>query len=241
MNKRRSTLVVCLIAATLALLLMPRAESTAPANDFAFYWTAAKLVLDGKNPYSPRETSDLQNRLSFPGKGRLVMLNPPWALPLVAPFGLVSFATGKSAWLLIGLALIFIAVHWLWDLYGGVENRWIGWLVAATFLPVAIVLAIGQMGPLILFGLAGYLRFESERSSPISPSTALFSFFFSTTKRPLAIHGLRLPGWFCTKLSSKRRPPMSISNPLSSVVHQTLKLSNLSSLLSAGCANPADS
>ena len=201
MNKRRSTLVVCLIAATLALLLMPRAESTAPANDFAFYWTAAKLVLDGKNPYSPRETSDLQNRLSFPGKGRLVMLNPPWALPLVAPFGLVSFATGKSAWLLIGLALIFIAVHWLWDLYGGVENRWIGWLVAATFLPVAIVLAIGQMGPLILFGLAGYLRFESARQD-----YAAGAFLFLAALKPHLVFLLWIALLLCALYQRRWKP-----------------------------------
>jgi hypothetical protein len=101
------------------------------------------------------------------------MLNPPWVLPLVAPFGLLSFATGKFLWLLIGLALMFISVHWLWDLYGGGESRWIGWLVTVTFLPVAVVLAIGQIGPLLLFGLAGFLRFEARQDDYIA-GTFLF-------------------------------------------------------------------
>jgi glycosyl transferase family 87 len=158
----RSALVFCLIAIALAMLVVPSGESNVHPNDFAFYWTAAKLVLEGRNPYSHAETLDLQRRLSFPGKGHLVMLNPPWVLPLVAPVGLLSFAMGRSLWLLIGLALVFISVHWLWDLYGAGGNRWIGWLVAVTFLPVAVVLAIGQIGPLILFGLAGYLRFEAR-------------------------------------------------------------------------------
>jgi hypothetical protein len=168
LNKGRSTLVVCLIAAALALLFMPVGESISTPNDFAFYWTAARLVLNGKSPYSPGETVYLQNRLSFAGKGRLVMLNPPWVLPLIAPFGLLSFSTAKSLWLLIGLALMFISVHWLWDLYGTAEHRWIGWLVAGTFLPVAVVLAIGQIGPLILFGIAGYLRFEARRDDYVA-------------------------------------------------------------------------
>jgi len=201
MNQGRSTLAVCLIAATLALLLMPRAESTAPSNDFAFYWTAAKLVLDGKNPYSPRETIDLQNRLSFPGKGRLVMLNPPWVLPLVAPFGLVSFSTGRSLWLLIGLALMFISVHWLWDLYGAGENRLIGWLVAATFLPVAIVLAIGQIGPLILFGLAGYLRFEAAQRDYVAGT-----FLFLAALKPHLVFLLWITLLLCALYQRRWKP-----------------------------------
>jgi hypothetical protein len=65
----------------------------------------------------------------------------------------------------MGLAIMLISVHWLWDLYRDSESRWIGWLVAATFLPVAVVLAIGQIGPLILFGLAGYLRFQTRQKN----------------------------------------------------------------------------
>ena len=33
-----------------------------------------------------------------------------------------------------------------------------------TFLPVAVVLAIGQIGPLIVFGIAGFLRFEARHN-----------------------------------------------------------------------------
>jgi len=128
---------------------------------------------------SPRETIDLQNRLSFAGKGPLVMLNPPWVLPLILPFGLLSFSAGQSLWFGVGLALVFISVHWLWNLYGAGQNRWIGWLVAVTFLPVAVVLAIGQIGPLILFGLAGFLRFEAKQNDCVAGS-----FLFLTALKP---------------------------------------------------------
>ena len=157
-------MVVCLSLAATVLLLIPAPNSDASPNDFAFYWTAARLVLAGRNPYSSQETLDLQKRLPFAGKGQLVMLNPPWVLPLVVPFGLFSFSTGKSLWLLLGLLLLLISVHWLWDLYGAGENSWIPWLVIATFLPTAVVLAIGQIGPLVVFGLAGFLRFEARHS-----------------------------------------------------------------------------
>jgi hypothetical protein len=165
-QKRPTPLIVCVVATALALLfilpILP--DSAAPPNDFAFYWTAARLVLDGKNPYSVADTVDLQQRL-FAGDRALVMLNPPWILPLIAPFGVMPFSTGKPLWLVMGLAIMLISVHWLWDLYRDSESRWIGWLVAATFLPVAVVLAIGQIGPLILFGLAGYLRFQTRQKN----------------------------------------------------------------------------
>ena len=159
----RIALILCLIVAATVLFLLP-ANSDASPNDFAFYWTAARLVIDGRNPYSSQDTLDFQRRLPFAGKGPLVMLNPPWVLPLILPFGLLSFSTGKSLWLLLGLLSVFVSVHWLWDLYGAGENRWIAWLVMVSFLPVAVVLAIGQIGPLIVFGLAGFLRFEARHN-----------------------------------------------------------------------------
>jgi hypothetical protein len=100
-------------------------------------------------------------------------------LPVIVPFGLLSFSAGKSLWFGIGLALTLVSVQWLWDLYGEGENRWIGWLVAVTFLPVAVVLAIGQIGPLVLFGLSGYLRFEARHDDYVAGA-----FLFLTALKP---------------------------------------------------------
>jgi hypothetical protein len=177
-QKRPTLLIVCVSVTALALLFVIirpdiHTNSAAPPNDFAFYWTAARLVLDGKNPYSVADTVDLQRRF-FAADRALVMLNPPWILPLIAPFGVMPFAIGVRLWLGMGLALVMIAVHWLWDLYGDGESRWIGWLVAATFLPVAVVLAIGQIGPVILFGLAGYLRFQARQKNYLAGTFLFF-------------------------------------------------------------------
>jgi hypothetical protein len=177
-QKRRMLLIVCVLAPALPLLFI-HSDSAAPPNDFAFYWTAARLVLEGKNPYSVADTVDLQHRLFFASDRALVMLNPPWILPLIAPFGIVPFSIGKRLWLAMGLAIMLISVHWLWDLYGDRESPWIGWLIAATFLPVAVVLAIGQIGPLILFGLAGYLRFQARQKNYLAGA-----FLFLTALKP---------------------------------------------------------
>jgi len=200
-SKWRRGLTLCLVAAALALFLMPTADSKAPPNDFAFYWTAARLVLEGRNPYSPGETVNFQNRLSFAGKGPLVMLNPPWVLPLIVPFGLFSFSAGKSVWFVIDIVLVFISVHWLWDLYGKDQSRWIGWLVTVTFLPVAVVLAIGQIGPLILFGLAGYLRFEARRNDCMAGA-----FLFLTALKPHLVFLLWIALLLCAQYQRRWKP-----------------------------------
>jgi len=181
-QKRPMLLIVCLSITALALLFIRadihpdvHSDSAAPPNDFAFYWTAARLILDGKNPYSVAATVDLQHRLCFAGDRALVMLNPPWILPLIAPFGAMPFSIGTRLWLVMGLAIMMISVHWLWELYGEGGSRWIGWLVAATFLPVAVVLAIGQIGPLILFGLAGYLRFQARQKNYLAGAFLFFA------------------------------------------------------------------
>jgi hypothetical protein len=181
-EKRLTLLIVCVSVTVLALLFIRpdirpdiQSDSAAQPNDFAFYWSAARLVLDGKNPYSVADTVELQRRLGFVGDRELVMLNPPWILPLIAPFGALPFSMGTRLWLVIGLAITMISVHWLWDLYGDGGSRWIGWLVATTFLPVAVVLAIGQIGPLILFGLAGYLRFQARHKNYLAGAFLFFA------------------------------------------------------------------
>jgi len=176
----------------LAFILLPRQDSTALPNDFAFHWIAAKLVLAGSNPYSPQETLDLQRRLSFAGKGPLVALSPPWVLPLVVPFGWLSFATATSLWFALGLGTVLVSIRWLWDLYAGSTALWIGWLVTALFLPVAVVLAIGQIGPLVLLGLTGFLRYEGAGSEYVAGA-----FLFLVALKPHLVFLVWIAVLFC--------------------------------------------
>jgi hypothetical protein len=122
-------------------------------------------------------------------------------LPLIVPFGLLSFSAGKALWFLIGLALVFVSVHWLWDLYGTSDDRWISWLVAVTFLPVAVVLAIGQIGPLILFGLAGYLRFEARHMDYLAGA-----FLFLTALKPHLVFLVWIALLLCGLFQRRWRP-----------------------------------
>jgi len=133
-------------------------------TDFAAYWTAGRELGAGRNPYAIESVLALERQLGFAGPKPLVMRNPLWALPFVLPFGLLPYATAQRMWLWISLAAVLVSVRLLWRLYGALEQRyWLGWIVSALFVPVATVLAIGQIGPLVLLGIVGFLDREHQR------------------------------------------------------------------------------
>jgi hypothetical protein len=137
-----------------------------PVNDYSAYWAASRLLIAGQNPYDSDSVLALQKAVGSQHAGPLVMRNPPWALPLVLPLALFSLTTGRILWLSISILSLIVSAMWLWKLYGGQgSRRWIAWLVGLSFMPGLWVLAMGQITPLILLGVIGFLYCESNRRS----------------------------------------------------------------------------
>ncbi|MGA8761261.1 MAG: glycosyltransferase family 87 protein [Candidatus Sulfotelmatobacter sp.] len=144
--------------------LNPGPPAHARVNDFIAYWTAARQVLDGKNPYDERSVLALERQVGFEQPKPLIMRNPPWTIPVIAVLGLLSFSTAQDLWLGINLIAVLLSARWLWGLYRVQgQSPWTAWLATGFFLPVAVVLAIGQIGPLVLLGIAGFLHFEKQK------------------------------------------------------------------------------
>lgn len=132
-------------------------------RDFVEYWSASRLLLDGGNPYSPEELLNLQQSVGWPWAAPLIMWNPPWTFPLTLPFAMVSFSLGQFAWLLVHLLITLISTQRLARLYGNSSGTCrIEWLVALSFVPTVFVIIIGQISPMVLAGLAGFLVLESQ-------------------------------------------------------------------------------
>ncbi len=142
-------------------------------NDFAAYWTAARQLCAHENPYSPEAVLALERQLGYPGAGPLIMRNPPWALPFVLPFGLLPYALAEPMWFSFSFASIAISIALLWPLYGGRKQRWLAWMVSAAFLPIATVLRVGQIAPLMLLGISGFLACESKQRDATAGAFAL--------------------------------------------------------------------
>lgn len=160
-----------LLAVALGVLLLKginlTRNLTPPVDDFIEYWSASRLLLDGKNPYSIEELRVLQRPLTG-SETPLIMWNPPWALSLLAPFGLMEYSTSRWLWLILNLGLVLFSARWLWSRYVRWEGSpWIAtggtFLLAITFLPGAVVLSLGQIGPVILAGIVGFLSLVQRK------------------------------------------------------------------------------
>ena len=114
-----------------------------PLNDFIEYWSACRVFLNGGNPYDPQELIGIQRSVGWKEEKPLMMWNPPLAIPLMLPFSLHSFWTGRSLFYLFSLLSIFMIADWFWRLYtASVRRRWLSWL--AVFLLVGFLLYVAN-------------------------------------------------------------------------------------------------
>jgi hypothetical protein len=157
-----------------ALWLAAGWDRPAATNDFVEYWAASRQLLAGENPYAPAQVLAWERAVGFMGATPLMMRNPPWVLPFVLPFGALPFELAQRLWLGLGMAAVLISIQFLWRLYASEKlHYWLVWLTGATFLPVATVLAVGQITPLVLLGVAGFLHCQHKRRDGSAGAFAL--------------------------------------------------------------------
>jgi hypothetical protein len=154
--------VIALLAWQLSRLLSN--SSILPPDDFVEYWAAGGLNAAGENPYDPERLLPLERQAGRDTDEAVMMWNPPWTLTLVMPFGTLPARLSQLFWLILNLAVILFCADWTWRFYGGPkEQRWLAWSLALAFLPTIFVLQSGQIGPLLLLGLVGFLHFHERK------------------------------------------------------------------------------
>ena len=145
-----------------------------PIHDFVEYWTAAHLLTAHQNPYSLAEVFTMERQAGFEQSVPIMLLSPPWALPLIAPIGLInSYALGCLLWMIILIAAVAYSSRLLMDVYFGElripeisDTTFYRCLFAFTFYPVLLCLRYAQTAPLMLLGTAGFLYFN-KKARPI--------------------------------------------------------------------------
>lgn len=162
-------LVAVLFIAYFARLRQFRDKDLLPLNDFIEYWSAVRIFVEGRNPYSPEDMLEIQQNLGWKDPHPLMMWNPPWSLPFMLPLYYVSYWSGRALWHLLGILIIFYSTNWLWIRYGGSKSkRWLGWLATLFFVPVYFSLYLGQISPLILAGIVGFLWALDQKRSYVA-------------------------------------------------------------------------
>jgi hypothetical protein len=129
-----------------------------PLDDFAEYWAAGRLNAAGHNPYDRSAMLEEQRRLGWQKAEPVMMYNPPWTLAFAVPMGAMRFQVARSIWLSAQILIILSCASKLWDLYGG-ERRHTAraCALALLWMPTLEALRMGQLSPIILLGLVGFL------------------------------------------------------------------------------------
>jgi hypothetical protein len=122
------------------------------------------LNVSGNNPYDPAQLLPLQKSVGWSLEKADMIWMPPWSLALFMPFGALTYPVGRVMWLLLSLAVVLFCCDRIWRSYGGLASqRWLAPLVGLTFVPTILALRMGQISPLILFGIVGFLHFERRQ------------------------------------------------------------------------------
>ncbi|NOZ06780.1 MAG: DUF2029 domain-containing protein [Chloroflexi bacterium] len=132
------------------------------ANDFYIPWRAVRaLVVEGRNPYSPEVTRDIQQVLFGgprpPGTHQFAFAYPLTVLPLLAPLAPLPYDWAEAIWLTVllgallgGFFLALRAIDWTprpWALAGLAT-----WTI--LFYPAARALILGQMAVIVFLLVA---------------------------------------------------------------------------------------
>ncbi len=152
------TLIALLVVWHIGGLRKMRDEGRIPLYDFVEYWAACRIFIVGGNPYNPSEVLRIQRGLGWTGGMPIMMWNPPWTIPLMLPFSSLPYWTGRCLWFLFSLGSMVAVADWFWRWYGGpIGRRWVSWIAVLFFIPAGIALYFGQISPLVLAGIAGFL------------------------------------------------------------------------------------
>lgn len=152
---------LCMLVAGICVLALIVKSDSAGRRDFIGYWAAGQQLIHGANPYDGTTVYSLELASGYDLSSPLIMRNPPEALFLALPLGLVSRNTGIVLWLIALLASLVASIRMLWTLHGRPKNSL--HLFGYYFPPVMVCLMAGQLGIFMLFGVVLFLFFHKSR------------------------------------------------------------------------------
>jgi hypothetical protein len=131
------------------------------ASDFNAYWSASRLLLEGRNPTDPANMLEMERAYFNPDQDFTMMAwNPPMLWVFMLPVAWLPFQTARVTWLLINVTLAMASCLMLGRVYmprGRVAPLLTYLLLAACFSPMLLAFLTGQVTFLVVFGVAACL------------------------------------------------------------------------------------
>lgn len=166
-NCIRWTMLATACLAALALLWLWQPNTTPSkygaigSEDFIAYWSAARLALQGGNPYDPSALLAVEQTVGWSKTEPWRVWNPPWTLAWLLPLAFLPFGLATLIWISLQVALILGSGIALWHYFAPGDRRyWIGLALAATFGPALYSVGVGQLGGLLVAGVVAFLWAE---------------------------------------------------------------------------------
>lgn len=140
----------------------PAEVAATDTRDFIQYYCAARILIDGENPYDGATQLRYQQAYSPKLLTQPVSLwNPPWSLSFYLPWGMIGkIQTALLSWRIMQLFFVWVSVFFL----GRQQQLPLIYcvLLPCLFSPVFWMYHFGQNTGMLLLGLAGTLYFQKK-------------------------------------------------------------------------------
>src|SRR5882724_2636552 len=165
---------LCAGLAFLLLWQMARMHTVAPVTDLVAYWSGARVLLNGGNPYSSAQMLQTEVAAGWKEPNTFWCGTPPWTLAFFVPLAVLSYGPAYFVFLIFNITVLLLCSASLWRLFGGqASERWVAWLLATSFLPALAALGFGQMGVLLLLGIVLFMAYRDSRPLLAGAATVL--------------------------------------------------------------------
>jgi hypothetical protein len=157
-----SVSTIAFVFTALGVLGSMLSPNSAGSHDFVEYWASGHLLVNHANPYDANALLNLERSAGFPKDAHtLIMGNPPSALLITLPLGMVGAKLGEWLWLLLILGSLLGSVQLLRSMYALPKGplRLLGF----AFAPALTCLLAGQISLFMLLGLVLFLRWHNNR------------------------------------------------------------------------------
>jgi len=155
-NTKMIVRILAAVAVTLAGIFVLTMTIHPAGMDYIEYWSSGKLLARHADPYSPVGVLAVEKALGYRDATPLIMLNPPWALFLVAPLGYVGIHTGLFLWTILGIGCVLAFTQLL-----NVPPKQRAF--AFVFAPALASIFSTQSSPFLLLSFSLFLRFYQSR------------------------------------------------------------------------------
>ncbi|MGB0121999.1 MAG: glycosyltransferase family 87 protein [Silvibacterium sp.] len=131
-------------------------------HDTRWFWASGQLLAHRANPYDETAVGRLQAALGIPVDTNNIVRNPPSALFLTLPLGLLEPWQAVVMWSLLLAVCFALSIQTMRSILGERYRRGYLWL-AWCFAPAICCIEVGQTGVVLLLGLTLFLRFHERR------------------------------------------------------------------------------